>query len=193
MIGVTRTDDFAGKGENHPFRGGGSRARHTGIRLSGIPLNADDHRWTVPGRPRVEYTRSAVHRVFDRLLDADPSLRWQVMHDPPTRHGTAAARSTAPRRPMRRRHGGRRGCRHDHHCQIAAAGAPRTGDVVVLRVLAASAAGWSGEATHLALPGKSCVTYAGVASTLPSVPQTAVDHVQPLGDRDLVCDKPQRI
>jgi len=68
--------------------------------------------------------------------------------------------------------------------------ARRTGDVVVLRVIAAGPAGWSGEATHPALPGKSCVTYAGVVSAPTGIPQTAFDHAQPLGERDFVCDKP---
>lgn len=65
----------------------------------------------------------------------------------------------------------------------------RTGDVVVLRVTFAGPAGWSAEATHPGLPGKSCVTYAGPANLLPKVPETMTDHTQPLGERDLVCDK----
>jgi hypothetical protein len=40
------------------------------------------------------------------------------------------------------------------------------------------------------LPGKSCVTYVGQATALPKVPETMTDHAQPLGDRDMVCDKP---
>ena len=66
----------------------------------------------------------------------------------------------------------------------------RTGDVVVLRVTFAGPAGWSAEATNPALPGKSCVTYAGPPNLLPKVPETMADHTQPLGERDLVCDKP---
>jgi hypothetical protein len=66
----------------------------------------------------------------------------------------------------------------------------RTGDVVVLRVTYAGPAGWSAEATNPALPGKSCVTYAGPTNLLPKVPETMTDHTQPLGERDLVCDKP---
>jgi hypothetical protein len=66
----------------------------------------------------------------------------------------------------------------------------RTGDVVVLRVTFAGPAGWSAEATHPTLPGKSCVVYAGPANLLPKVPETMADHTQPLGERDLVCDKP---
>ena len=67
--------------------------------------------------------------------------------------------------------------------------ARRTGDVVVLRVTFAGPAGWSAEATHPSLPGKSCVTYAGPANLLPSVPETMSDHTRPLGERDMVCDK----
>lgn len=66
----------------------------------------------------------------------------------------------------------------------------RTGDVVVLRITFAGPAGWSAEATHPTLPGKSCVTYAGPPNLLPHIPETLVDHTQPLGERDLVCDKP---
>jgi hypothetical protein len=68
--------------------------------------------------------------------------------------------------------------------------AKRTGDVVILRVTFAGPAGWSAEATHPAMPGKSCVVYAGPVSSLPRTPETLVDHIQPLGERDLVCDKP---
>jgi hypothetical protein len=68
--------------------------------------------------------------------------------------------------------------------------AKRTGDVVVLRVISAGPAGFSAEATHPAMPGKSCVIYAGPVSSLPGTPQTLTDHTQPLGERDLVCDKP---
>jgi hypothetical protein len=68
--------------------------------------------------------------------------------------------------------------------------ARRTGVVVVLRVTFAGPAGWSTEATHPAMPGKSCVTYAGPVTLLPRTPETALDHTQPLGERDLVCDKP---
>lgn len=66
----------------------------------------------------------------------------------------------------------------------------RTGDVVVLRVTFAGPAGWSAEGTHPALPGKNCVTYAGPLNLLPIPPATTADHVQPLGERDMVCDKP---
>ena len=67
--------------------------------------------------------------------------------------------------------------------------ARRTGDVVALRIISAGMAGWSAEATHPAMPGKSCVIYAGPTSSLPGIPQTLTDHTQPLGERDLVCDK----
>jgi hypothetical protein len=66
----------------------------------------------------------------------------------------------------------------------------RTGDVVVLKVTFAGPTGWSAEATHPALPGKNCVTYAGAATTFPQPSQTMADHTRPLGERDLVCDKP---
>jgi hypothetical protein len=68
--------------------------------------------------------------------------------------------------------------------------ARRTGDVVVLKISFAGPAGWSAEATHPALPGKSCVTYAGPVTSLPRAPETFADHTQPLGERDMVCDKP---
>ncbi|MEO8624994.1 MAG: hypothetical protein ABI625_28175, partial [bacterium] len=67
--------------------------------------------------------------------------------------------------------------------------ARRTGDVVVLRIIFAGPAGWSAEATHPAMPGKSCVVYVGAVSTLPRMPETLLDHSQPLGERDVVCDK----
>jgi hypothetical protein len=66
----------------------------------------------------------------------------------------------------------------------------RTGDVTVVRVTFAGPAGWSAEATHPAMPGKSCVTYAGPPNLLPKVPETLTDRTPPLGERDLVCDKP---
>lgn len=68
--------------------------------------------------------------------------------------------------------------------------ARRTGDVVVMRVTFAGPAGWSAEATHPAMPSKSCVTYAGPGNLLPQVPATMSDHTQPLGERDLECDRP---
>lgn len=66
----------------------------------------------------------------------------------------------------------------------------RTGDVVVVRVLSAGVAGWSAEATTPALPGKSCVVYAGPLSVQPKEPATMADHIKPLGERDMVCDNP---
>ena len=48
----------------------------------------------------------------------------------------------------------------------------------------------SGEATHPAMAGKSCVTSAGPPNLLPRIPETLADHTQPLGERDLVCDGP---
>ena len=55
--------------------------------------------------------------------------------------------------------------------------------------MSAGPAGWSAEATHPTMPGKSCVVYAGPLSQLPTPPATMSDHTQPLGERDLVCDK----
>ena len=65
-----------------------------------------------------------------------------------------------------------------------------TGDVIVLRITSANNVGWSAETTHPAMPGKSCVLFSGPVAALPSAPQTLAEHITPLGERDLVCDKP---
>ena len=66
---------------------------------------------------------------------------------------------------------------------------PSAADSVHVRIFSANGAGWTGEATHRAARGRSCVIYIGDVELLPKVPVTRADRTAPADEGTPACDR----